>query len=1038
MNTQSTADWLNEFGIDVVHMPGFYVSKQEIDEKASLGAYAHVVRRAFDLLQLDGVWCDQNVPLVYFKLVEQADTLMLTEMHRLFWNHGGAAILVVITPFEVQVYSGLAIPHAENDSDRVPGFVTSIARASQALKEFLTSVGSGEFFHKHTKSFDTSQRVDQSLLKNLQATRDQLTSINTKKESDQDLDAFLCRLVFTSYLFDREIIGTRYVQEIGLPPLAHLRDILALRPRTTAKDYLYRLFNKLAEDFNGDLFNDDLYTEASKLTDTHLEIIENFFTGTDMLTGQKSIWPYDFGVIPIETISAIYERFLRPTEKKQGAFYTPRYLAELVLDIALSDRKSLLGLRFLDPACGSGIFLVGIFNRIAEEWQRENPNASNSQRARELIQILQSNISGIDVNPTACRITAFSLYLAYLDQLTPRDIQDLQLKGNALPQLVIRSKQEDRVGLSSGIWIGDFFDSVDGYPTNVDVVIGNPPWGNIADESSHAFRWCHEFELGIPDKQIAAAFMWKSANHVTDTGRVCLLLPHGILFNHKKTALDFQKEFISHHQLDVVLNLTDYQSFLFSRAKHPALVMSYRKTIPDKDHVIEYWSPKADWKVTKAEIISISEGDRTRLSTVSILNDLNKPDAPQIWKRLAWATSRDRRLLDRMTDLPRLRDRVRTAKQKRSEKPWLIADGFEPLGPSDNPKKAVVLNLPSNLVIETTASNLDLFILPSDCTQLPDDQITVRNRSNKTTRVFFAPHVLITHGAGNVAFADFPVSFKHGMRGINGPVQDRSLLVFLAAYLRSSLAKYLMFQLSTNWGVSRKKVHLEELLRLPFPLPIHTSDPVRAKNIIEEVNALVSDAMKNAEDYWVDRSVLVDNAQEKIDILIFEYFDILPSERILVEDAINVTIPSFRPSSQRQSIPAIRPSSTETMDKYTKQLCSTLSSWSERSGSHVVGKSMRSVAMGVGLVLLKKVSSADSALSIEDNGDILKVLNQLREASSIRINTFELMRGLKVFHGEYLYILKPLGHRYWTETAALNDADEVAGSILMKSPRELV
>ena len=52
-------------------------------------------------------------------------------------------------------------------------------------------------------------------------------------------------------------------------------------------------------------------------------------------------------------------------------------------------------------------------------------------------------------------------------------------------------------------------------------------------------------------------------------------------------------------------------------------------------------------------------------------------------------------------------------------------------------------------------------------------------------------------------------------------------------------------------------------------------------------------------------------------------------------------------------------------------------------------------------------------------------------------NAFELTRGVKVFDGDRLYVVKPLGQRYWTETAALNDADEIAGSILMQALRGL-
>lgn len=1027
--------WLNELGIDPATSPNFFRDKNAVDlAKAS---YAHIVRRAFDLLDLDGVWCDQSTPLVYFKLVDQIIPQEVINLHRRFWNHGGAAILVVISPIEVQIYSALAHP-AGDALDQTSGFVISLKRASKALKEFLPAVESGEFFRKHARAFDPRHRVDQALLVNLQSTRQELATIAPIGSTDEDLDAFLCRLVFTCYLFDREIIGKAYLARLDLPPLAHLREILAVRPSSLAVNYLYRLFRKLAKHFNGDLFSDDLDAEEKSLSDEHidnrLEVIDKFFRATDITTGQQALWPYDFGIIPIETLSAIYERFLKPSDRAKGAFYTPRFLAELVLDIALTDHPSLLGLRFLDPACGSGIFLVGLFNRVAEEWKQKNPHARNDQRARELMKLMQETIYGIDLNPTACRITAFSLYLAYLDQLTPRDIQDLEAKGNALPRLVTHVNDSNDANLQGRIWCGDFFQEKAFYPKDIDVVIGNPPWGSTLEEDSLAHIWCEQKQIKVPNKQIAAAFMWKTLDHISDDGRVCLLLPHGILFNHEPTAIRFQKSFIEQSTLDLVVNLTDYQSFLFSKARHPALILSYRKQKPEKTHKVDYWTPKSDWKVTRSEVITISPTEQNKLTIEAILRDLETQDAPQIWKRRAWASPRDRKLLERLEDMSRLRDQVRQAREKAPHKPWLIAQGFQPFGENDRARSRREIKLPSNLFVPARSEYLNLFLLPEDCQQLSSTTIVTR-RQIRDTKIFDAPHVLVAKGFGSIAFVDFPVAFRHALRGISGPAEDRNMLAFLAAYLRSSLAQYFLFHTSSNWGVSRNEVLDRELLRLPFPLPVETADPDRAKQIIEQVANLVLSAIQSAADLWRNRADLVDSTQRTIEPLIFEYFDILPSEQILIENTIKITIPSFRPSNQRRSIPAIEPSSYDDMEKYKTRLCETLTNWGRRSNTRVTGVIKHSRTMGTGLVILERIDHEVQSSS-EDDKDILTILNQLRDALSIRLNTFELMRDLKVFHGNRLYILKPLGRRYWTETAALNDADEIAGTVLMQPSGE--
>ena len=253
------------------------------------------------------------------------------------------------------------------------------------------------------------------------------------------------------------------------------------------------------------------------------------------------------------------------------------------------------------------------------------------------------------------------------------------------------------------------------------------------------------------------------------------MLPHGILFNHSTTALEFQRAFFTRHAVDRVLNLADYQWFLFEEAGHPALVIAYQSKPPDSpQHVIEYWAPKVDWLITRAEVIAVMPEDRSTLSVGQVLKDLAGRDAPQIWKQRYWATPRDWRLIDRLSLYPRLRNHVRRAREKAENKPWVMAEGFQPVGPSDDPTKAEVVQLPSTLFIAATSPKVDLFLLPGDCMTLPRSHVTMRSGSNKSTDIFRAPHVLVTKGFTGTAFADFDVSFRHALRGISGPQEDRT------------------------------------------------------------------------------------------------------------------------------------------------------------------------------------------------------------------------------------------------------------------------
>jgi hypothetical protein len=312
----------------------------------------------------------------------------------------------------------------------------------------------------------------------------------------------------------------------------------------------------------------------------------------------------------------------------------------------------------------------------------------------------------------------------------------------------------------------------------------------------------------------------------------------------------------------------------------------------------------------------------------------------------------------------------------------------------------------------------------------------MRSVSNKETDIFRAPHVLVTKGFTSSAFADFDVSFRHALRGISGPKEDRDLLIFLAAYLRSPLAKYFLFQTSSNWGVSRQEVHVEELLRLPFPLPDAMPSPARAWKIVKTVAQIVTAAAAEVRADLVDRERIVEVASLSIEPLLDEYLDILHIEKTLINDTVNIIIPSVRPTRKRPVVPTISPSKQGQREDYIKWLCDTLNGWAKNGPFAVQGSAMVSSKLGIGVAVLQKSRFGEIAPKPpEDLADLLAALDRLRDVTTQKFSTFELIRGAKVFDRDRLYVVKPIGQRFWTQTAALNDADEIAGTILMHSPQ---
>ncbi|GAB5441355.1 MAG: N-6 DNA methylase [Fuerstiella sp.] len=1019
MSRAPSTTWQEQFGLDRRRPPEFFSGGEGLPADAP---QAHLVQRGFDDLSLDGVLCTTNTPLVYFRRVSHIDADSVAALYRSFWHHGGAPVLVIVSDDEVHVYSGLTLPQIDSSSS---GLVAKLNRVTDDLQEFLLSVESGEFFHANRQFFNPEHRVDRALLSNLRESRKQLNDLSQRDTPASVLDSLICRLVFTAYLFDRGVIGEQYLRSAGIDKGDHLRDVLAIVPTGQAKTALYQLFERLAEDFNGDLFADNLNSESRWIVNRHIEVLAAFFHGTDVKTGQQSFWPYDFGTIPVETISAIYEHFLKDSDKQAGAFYTPRFLAEIVLDVALDDCGDLTSKTFLDPACGSGIFLVGVFNRIAQQWRHSNPRARHNTVARELMRLIQECLFGVDVNPTACRIAAFSLYLAYLDQFSPRDIQELQEKGRALPNLVSDESTP------RNITCADFFDESANLPQFASVVVGNPPWGSIAGDDTPAGVWASENDHAIPDKQIASAFIRKATDHVDASGSVCFVLPAGVLFNHSEKAIEFQKSWVTTNTLECVLNLADYQRFLFEVAGYPAIVARYRPKVPEVTarKNIDYWSPKSDWSVTKAEVIRIASEDRVKLSLDEVVDSLSGDDAPQIWKRHFWATPRDRRLLDRLSDLPRLRSIVRQTREK-SDKPWIIAQGFQPLGPGDDRGEAKRIQLQGRTFIEAT-SDFDLVLNERDCDRLQSASVEARRHMrDDAISVFAPPHVLVTRGFSNAAFADFYCSFRSSVRGIHGPQEDAALLAFLAAYLRSSIARYFLFHTSSNWGVTRAEVQDEELLKLPFPLAHAESGA--SHDIVEDVAAILRGASKAATKENSNRAEIVKEASRSISPLIDHYFGITDSERDLINDTINIAIPSTRPTRSRLNVPTVKSSSSQQRDAYVERLSGLLSEWAKRGTQGVRGYSIVSEKSGVGLAVLEKVDRSAINEPMHSTDDTLvETLARLREIASRKHVAIELVRGIKIFDRNRLYIVKSLDQRNWTLTSAMNDADEIAGSLLM-------
>ncbi|MDB6028022.1 MAG: type restriction-modification system methyltransferase subunit [Verrucomicrobiales bacterium] len=1081
-----------------------FLSFAQCEQDTRVHSYLHQLRRAFkdedeDGLGVDVVLCVDNRPTVYFQIKSQTDVTEEIEWQRKVWNQGLVTLAVIESSQDVRVYSALAKPSRNTIGHDDNRLIETLSGAALALEQiqFVRSVETGQFYRRHQKKFTASRSIDQYLLKNLSAAREQLCDKSQEHHLSADTaHSLLGRTLFTGYLLERGIIGERHLKSAGAPKGRTLRRVLSqVSDNTECRDILYRLFRQLQDDFNGSLFGGELPGEQGRIRAWHVGILKRFLSGDDF--EDQSQQPlslnydfYDFRFIPIELISGIYEHFLaaakgrteeaetedgeaedegQGAQREAGAYYTPPRLAELVVDIATEKMPSLLGKRFLDPSCGSGIFLVILFHRMAEEWRRihsqkrnENDDAYNLRRTLALRDSLSTSFCGVDRDGTACMVACFSLYLAFLDQLEPRNIWNLQRtlgkKGTekVLPPLMDRPDEGQPVS-HPPILKADFFKVTPAQLGEFDLIVGNPPWigrnqsgKQVAEQwliamgknaqNPYLAEWLASVSKNRPKKavrkarffpqdQSAVGFMWKSPVHSKETGRICLLLPSRVLMNNNMDA--FQTAWFKRFQVGGIWQLADYRRILFSGAKCPAVIIQYQKSPPTEENPkLRYLTPKAERLDPRTGCLFILPDDVKTVETNELVRAAKQGRTFTVWKKHFWGTDRDIRLVDRLLNMPLL---GLIAGEVRDKKRWFKGQGFQPKN-KDTKKPTPIFWKKTDRFLDARNNRPDLILLRDDTVAIRDRFKSGLHRSREA-EIYSPPLVLVNQGCTRFVFSDFPVLFQDSLQSFSTSkkdVDDEDLLLFLTAVLNSPLSAYFFFHVSANLGIERDKVHLEELLLLPFPLPDDTDDPKASWQMVRTAAGRLRSLQSQLNGFALDaqREAFCVAAKNDLNEIVYRYYDVARWERDLIDDTIRIFKPSIMPFPSRLiDLPTLVETSEVERKIYAEHLRVTLNRWANRQGWKLSATGHLAAREGLCLVTLTR-DDGQTKYSEKSSGDFDKLLRRLADAAQVNQSGITYLRGFYLIEGNKIHILKPLAQRHWTKTAALNDADELWGQLL--------
>jgi hypothetical protein len=1018
-------------GIENRAPPDLFRSAAEV-MSAPVNGYAHVLRRAWKTFPaMTGIFCAQSRPNLYIQSTGSRGRITLTEQRR-FWSQGVAPMLVRVTPEEVQVYSGLRVPAlVGEDVDANERLVDVFERAAQAmeLRQFIRSVETGGVYDHYREHFDPTQAVDQRLVENLAAAREKM-SAGPKAPDLKTIHRLLGRTLFTVYLEARAALVGRDFGRLGAGSSASFCRLLNLADVDAVRRALLKLFGRLGRYFRGNLF-EDADKELRALRDEDLQTLRDLINGHDLGTGQL-VLPfdvYDFSVIPIETISAVYEDFIRAEnregQRKKGAYYTPPKLVEFTMDLATEASQDLTEKRVLDPGCGSGVFLVSAFNRMAESWVRQNPRARNGTRAAALAGILRNQVCGVDVSIIACQATCFSLYMAMLDFLEPPEIR--QLGKDRLPNLLLREGERRRQNGPRTVIQQDFLSAqLTLEQRGFDLVVGNPPWvarGNVEEGSLDRWKRDHR-DRPVPANQIACAFLWEVPRYLKEGGVSCLLLPAGVLLGDQTDR--FQEKWFKRHRVEKVAHLSDLRFFLFPGADHPTVAIRFGcESLSGADHRLEYLAPKASLAAMFDNVVSVDADDRRLLAVAELLVSAKRDQAAAFWLSYNWSSPRDKRFLSRLRELAALEALVG---EPGENKRWVKGQGFQPKREEeklDRPKSPFWQ--PGHQFL-SAKRQFDLLLSPAD-TEPVDPAIKVLRRL-PDERVFKSPLVIVNKGFSNIAFAPFDVVFRHALQSVTGPAQDQNLLMFLTATLLSPLAAYFVFHL-TSKAVYRGNPLLSEILRLPFPLPEDApgKEPHAA---VAAVAAVFNRVRRDKRLGGFGGEQLVDEAKVELHQHVFSYFNVSADEAVLIADTVGVLQPSATPS-RGSDVPTLAKPTEEDRQRYAATLIDSLRRWAGREQSGLSPKCVVSDKAGVAVLTVAKVRGPAAYHETRSSAELDRVLQRLKELSADRYGSLVYLRNVAVLDDDRVHIVKPLVARYWLRSAALNDADAAAARLLDQS-----
>jgi len=484
--------------------------------------------------------------------------------------------------------------------------------------------------------------VDKDFLESLDRWRTYL-AVNiswNNKNLDEDEINFIVQLTI-----DR-IIFLRITEDRGIEPYGNLKHAIK---QGNLNLNLYELFQKADEKYNSGLFD----FKKDKISQN--VVIENKIIKTIVNELYYPECPYEFSVLSVEILGSAYEQFLgkviritpahhakveeKPEVRKAGGvYYTPQYIVDYIVKNTVGKLvegktpKEISKIKILDPACGSGSFLIGAFQYLLDyhkDYYSENGKPSKGNKENPITpdghlttgekkRILLNNIFGVDLDSNAVEVTKLSLLIKCLEGETEASIkQQLNIwNERVLPTLENNIKSgnslidddfyETRLDLLINKKIKPFnwektfpeiFES-DGF----NVVLGNPPYGATLSKEEDAYL---RVKYSVSNYQLDTynLFIEKGLNLLIKDGLLGFIIPSAWVAS--KYDLKFRK-FIT--EKSSINNFVIAPKHTFEDATVETCILILSNKNPTNSFVVERWDmPSLDQYEIELKTILNSE-----------------------------------------------------------------------------------------------------------------------------------------------------------------------------------------------------------------------------------------------------------------------------------------------------------------------------------------------------------------------------------------------------------------------------------------------